>query len=454
MNFMIQRNLLEDLRRWAHKKSRKPLVIRGARQVGKTTLVKEFSKEFDGFVILNLERPDDRKLFEVADTPKKIMEILRLTRLSHMQSLESKRILLFIDEIQSEPKAIGMLRYFYEDMPELFVIAAGSRLQELFRTGVSFPVGRVEYMSMRPCFFDEFLGGVGFGGLRDMVRSGMVEPALHEELSGLFRTYALVGGMPEVIKIYSDDHDVAALSPLYRGLLQSYDEDVEKYAATQSQVAVLRHLLRSGWEYAGQTVSFAKFGGSSYTSTAVHQAFELLEKAFLVSLDYPVTSVRPPAQPAFTRSPKLVWLDSGLVNFSAGIQVEYMTNTSVADVWRGHAAEQIVGQEMWQPLDRTYTATQCFWVRDKKGSNAEVDFVFQAGGALVPVEVKSGSNAHLRSLQSYMALEGSAGLAVRIWPGAYSVDDVKIQGTGSTFRLVNLPFYMVGQLDRIIDPLL
>ncbi len=453
---MIRRNLIDNLRQWANKRNHKPLVIRGARQVGKTTLVKEFAKEFDGFIMLNLERPDDRRVFEMADTAHNIMEILRLTRLPGMSSFADKRILLFIDEIQSEPKAIGMLRYFYEDMPEMFVIAAGSRLQELFRSGVSFPVGRVEYMSMRPCFFDEYLDGMGFSSLSGMLKTGRVDPLLHDELNGKFKTYALVGGMPEVVSEYSDTGNVSSLSPLYNGLLQSYDEDVEKYAVSESQIAVLRHLLRNGWGYAGQTISFARFGGSSYTSTSVHQAFELLEKAFLVSLDYPATSVKAPVQESFTRSPKLIWLDSGLVNFSAGIQVEYLANHTLADVWRGHAAEQIVGQELRQALDRNYMDSQCYWVRDKKGSNAEVDFIYQTDGMVIPIEVKSGANAHLRSLQSFMSVEGAPGVAIRVWPGPFSVDDVKGLD-GKCFRLVNLPYYLVGQIDKVltdIKPLL
>lgn len=451
---MIKRNLLENLREWANKRRRKPLVVRGARQVGKTTLIKEFAKGFDGFVLLNMERENDHRIFEDADTPKKIFEIIRLTRLEGMPDISGKRILLFIDEIQACPRAIGMLRYFYEDLPELYVIAAGSRLQELFKTGVSFPVGRVEYMNLRPCFFDEFLVGVDRGGLSDMVRECSVGKHLHEEVSSQFQTYALTGGMPEIVTEYKERGSVAALSPIYKGLLQSYDEDVEKYAVSQQQVSVLRHLLRSGWGYAGQTVSFARFGGSSFTSTAVHQSFEMLEKAFLVSLDYPVTSVRPPLEPSLRRFPKLIWLDSGLVNFSAGVQTEYLTNTSLNDVWRGHAAEQIVGQELREPLDRMYADDQNFWVRDKNGTTAEVDFVIQIEGMVIPIEVKSGVNARLRSMQSFMSLEGACGVGIRVWPGHFSVDETPILSTGRTYRLINLPFYYVGQLDRILGKLL
>ncbi len=447
---MIQRNIISQLRHWAQKRNRKPLVIRGARQVGKTTIVKEFARDFDAFLMLNLERAEDKKLFDTCDTPQQLMEVLYLTRLNGVRINDGKRVLLFIDEIQSVPKAIGMLRYFYEDMPHLYIIAAGSRLQELFSSGVSFPVGRVEYISMRPCFFNEFLLGLGMMELQEQVAEANVDQILHDELNNLFKTYALIGGMPEVINEYVETRDVVSLSPLYNGLLQSYDEDVEKYAKSQQQVSVLRHLLRRGWEYAGQTVSFARFGGSTYTSSSVHQAFELLEKAFLVSLDYPTTSVKVPAQPSLTRSPKLVWLDTGLVNFSAGVQVEYLTNNTLADVWRGHASEQIVGQELWQALDRNYSSDQMFWVRDKKGSNAEVDFVFQYQGRLFPIEVKSGNNAHLRSLQSFTAIDGATDIAVRIWPGSFSIDEVSNAMTGSTFRLINLPYYLTGQIDKVL----
>lgn len=447
---MIKRNLLKNLREWADKKRRKPLVVRGARQVGKTTLIKEFAKDFDGFVLLNMERESDYRIFEDADTPKKILEIIRLSRLEGISDISGKRILLFIDEIQACPKAIGMLRYFYEDLPELYVVAAGSRLQELFKTGVSFPVGRVEYLNLRPCFFDEFLVGVNKDGLSDLVRECRVEDYMHDEVCTQFQTYALTGGMPEIVMEYYEKGSVAALSPLYKGLLQSYDEDVEKYAVSQQQVSVLRHLLRSGWSYAGQSVSFARFGGSSFASAAVHQAFELLEKAFLVSLDYPVTSVKAPLEPSLRRFPKLIWLDSGLVNFSAGIQTEYLTNTSLNDVWRGHAAEQIVGQELREPLDNMYVDMQNFWVRDKSGTTAEVDFVIQYEGMIIPIEVKSGVNAHLRSLQSFMSLDGACGIGIRVWPGHFSIEETPILSTGRTYRLINLPFYYVGQLDRIL----
>lgn len=447
---MIKRNILQYLREWAKKHRRKPLVIRGARQVGKTTVVKEFAREFDGFIMLNMEKSQDKEYFDKSDAAKDILEVLLLTRLPEVSDLSSKRILLFIDEIQAQPKAVGMLRYFYEEIPALFVIAAGSRLQELFKTGVSFPVGRVEYVNMRPCFFDEFLDGIGYRDLKPILCETEISTLMHEQLMSIYNTYALIGGMPEIISEYSDTGSLTTLSPLYQGLLQSYDEDVENYAGSRQQVSVLRHILRTGWNKAGQSIIFSKFGDSSYTSTAVHKAFELLERAFLLNLDYPTTGVKIPIESTSSRSPKLIWVDTGLVNYSAGIQVEYLQNKSLADVWRGHAAEQIVGQELWQVLDRNFQEEEMYWVRDKKGANAEVDFVMQMEGLVIPIEVKSGTNAHLRSLQSFTAQQCAGDVAVRVWPGEFSVDEVKNSISGTTFRLINIPFYKIGQLDTIL----
>ncbi|MBD5243806.1 MAG: ATP-binding protein [Barnesiella sp.] len=447
---MISRNLLESLRLWGRKSRRKPLVIRGARQVGKTTLVREYGKEFDCFVALNLEREADRRLFDAATSPADLLEIIRLSRLQPSETFDGKRVLIFIDEIQSEPKAIGMLRYFYEDFPQIHIIAAGSRLQELFKTRVSFPVGRVEYLTMRPCFFDEFLSGIGNEELRNIVMSGEYHPELHDTLNSLYREYALVGGMPEVIMDYNEHRSVADLSPLYSSLLQSYDEDVEKYAVSSQQVDILRHILRNGWGNAGRTITFNGFAGSKYSSTGIHEAMELLEKAFLLNLIYPATAVRMPPVASYTRHPKLIWLDSGLVNFSAQIQVEYIGKTSLLDVWRGYAMEQVTGQALWQSLDRLYSLNEHYWVRDKRGSSAEVDFVLPFEGLLIPIEVKSGANSHLRSLQTYMNQEGNPGIAIRVWPGTFSVDDVSNPLSDTTYRLINLPFYMIGQIDRIL----
>lgn len=444
---MFERSIIHQLRAWKLRPGRKPLVLRGARQVGKTTVVKQFGKEFDTFIHLNLERETDAKVFRMTDDVKEVMRYVCVMKKLIIQP--GTHTLLFIDEIQNEPKAVALLRYFYEEMPELYVIAAGSRLQTLVKQRISFPVGRVEYLSLRPCSFVEYLNATGDGMLAETVSTANVPPMFHEELMRRFNRYALVGGMPEAVANYAENKDIQQLAPIYRSLLNGYNEDVEKYAKNDMQVKVMRHILQSGWNLAGQTITFAGFGHSSYSSREIHEALEVMQMAFLLHLDYPVTSTKAPMIPALTRSPKLIWMDCGLVNFFAGIQLEFLQEKNLLDTWRGHAAEQVVAQELRVVLDRKYLSDQHFWVRDKKGATAEVDFVWQWGERLIPIEVKAGHNSHLRSLHSFMDNAPQADLAVRIWAEPFSMDTVKTQ-QGKEFRLINLPFYEVGVLPDVL----
>ena len=445
---MFARYLTQQFRRWRDNPRRKPLVLRGARQVGKTTLVKEFGKEFDFFISLNLEKDESdifRRFSNVNDTRQYIC--LK----NHIVQDKSKSVLLFIDEIQEEPNAVAMLRYFYEELPWVYVIAAGSRLHSLMKQRVSFPVGPVDYMPLRPCSFVEFINAKEGGQWADMLRNIAVPEIMHDEMVSAFNTYALVGGMPEAVSEYVENQDVERLSPIFSSLLKGYNEDAEKFAKNSEQVRILRHILGTAWLSAAETITFSGFGNSSYTSTQIHDGMDLLERAYLLSLDYPVTSTSAPALPATKRSPKLIMVDTGLTNFLAGIQLEYLQNKDLLDTWRGRSAEHIVAQELRVVLDRHYREHQYFWVRDKKGTTAEVDFVWQDGTNIIPIEVKAGTNSHLRSLHAFVNGCDRNVVAIRIWSGPLSVQDIETPSPDKkTFRLINLPFYYVGQLDTII----
>lgn len=445
---MFARNLIHQLRQWKENPRRKPLVLRGARQVGKTTLVKEFGKEFDSFISLNLEK-EDSEIFRRFSNVNDVWQYLCLK--NHVVQDKSRAILLFIDEIQEEPKAVAMLRYFYEDLSWVYVIAAGSRLHSLMKQHVSFPVGRVEYMTLRPCSFLEFIEAKEGGQWADMLRDIAVPDFMHEEMISAFNTYALVGGMPEAVSEYLDHQDIERLSPIFSSLLKGYNEDAEKFAKNFEQVRVLRHILGAAWVSAAETITFSGFGNSNYTSTQIHDGMGLLERAYLLSLDYPVTSTSAPALPATRRSPKLIMVDTGLTNFLAGIQLEYLQNKELLDTWRGRAAEHIVAQELRVVLDRHYREQQYFWIRDKKGSTAEVDFVWQEGTDIIPIEVKAGTNSHLRSLHTFVNNSDGHVVAVRIWSGPLSIQDIETPAPDKKpFRLINLPFYYVGQLDKVL----
>lgn len=446
---MFNRELIEQLRKWRDNATRKPLVLRGARQVGKTTLIKEFGKEFDAFIPLNLEK-HDADIFRRFNKVEDVWQYVCIK--NHFVQDKTKKILLFIDEIQEEPAAVAMLRYFYEDLPWVYVIAAGSRLQSLTNKHISFPVGRVEYLTLRPFSFVEYVEAKEGMDWADMLRNVSVPDILHEDIMTSFNTYALIGGMPDAVSEYIQTNDIERLSRIFNSLLKGYNEDAEKFVKNEEQVKIIRHVLSAAWHSAGETITFDKFGNSSYTSTQIHDAMDVLERAYLLSLDYPVTSTVAPAIPAKRRSPKLMMVDNGLTNFFAGIQLEYLKNKDLLDTWRGRAAEHIVAQELRVVMDKHYRDDQYFWVRDKKGATAEVDFVWQYANNIIPIEVKSGTNAHLRSIHTFVNICDQNVTAIRIWSGGYSVQDLTTPAPESKpFRLINLPFYYVGQLDKIIE---
>ncbi len=228
---MFGRLVMSDLRHWAESPTRKPLVLRGARQVGKSTLVKEFGKEFDVFISLNLERREHRDLFAYD-----IDDVVQLIFVKANKSIDSnKRTLLFIDEIQNSPQAVALLRYFYEDYPWLYVIAAGSLLVTLLDQHVSFPVGRVQYMHLSPCSFSDFLGAMNQTMLKQNVENLSVSEAMHPMVMDMFSKFALVGGMPEAVAMYAENRDIVAVSEVYANLLRSYSEDVERYARNNEE---------------------------------------------------------------------------------------------------------------------------------------------------------------------------------------------------------------------------
>jgi predicted AAA+ superfamily ATPase len=440
---MFKREILVSLRQWADSKYRKPLVLRGARQVGKTTVINEFGKEFDNYLYLNLEKPEAARLFE---PPYSIHEFISVLFLYNNKPRKEGRTLIFIDEIQSSQKAVARLRYFYEESPDIFVIAAGSLLESLIDDHISFPVGRVEYMALRPCSFIEFLWATGESEFD--YKNWKLFMAFHERLLRLFTTYALIGGMPEIVKRYAEEKDIIALGNVYETLLQGYRDDVEKYSKGKNQPDVILYILSEGCAKAGQAIKLCEFAGSPYKARETRESFRTLEKTFILELVYPITETRLPVVSNQNRSPKLIWLDVGLVNYAVNLREEYFNAQDVADIWQGMIAEQIVAQELLT-LSHEITLKRNFWVRDKEGSKAEVDFIWIYNSTIIPIEVKTGSNAHLRSLHSFME-RSPYSIAVRIWKEPFSINEVKTIH-GKIFSLINLPYYLIGAMEGIIE---
>lgn len=445
---MFERSIIKDLRKWAANPYRKPLILRGARQVGKTTIVGQFSKEFDNFLSINMEKKEARQLFEATDDVKQLLPLLFLY--CNVKQHEG-RTLLFLDEVQASPQAVALLRYFYEELPQLYVIAAGSLLETMLDRHISLPVGRVEYLALHPCSFIEFLGAIGEERFISWILEAKLPEAFHAQMMLYFNVYALIGGMPEVVAHYAANKDVVALSGIYNQLINAYKNDVEKYAQNRAQSSVIRYILEEGWAFAGQSITLGGFASSAYKARETGEAFRTLEKALLLELVYPTVNTMLPVTADLKKAPKLIWLDAGLVNYASNIQKEYLLSKDLTDVWRGMAAEQIVAQEL-KTLSSEVGAKRKYWVRAKRGSSAEVDFVYLYDGLVIPIEVKSGHNAHLKSLHQFMN-EAPHDIAVRVWAGTYSVDEVQTT-EGKRFRLVNLPFYLVAALPDILFQLL
>ena len=441
---MFRRKILDKLEAWKQDKKHKPLILRGARQVGKTTVVNAFGTQFDNYLYFNLERSESIKLFEM-EMP--LDDLVRMLFASQGKPQKEGSTLIFIDEIQNSPKTIALLRYFYEQSPDLYIIAAGSLLENLVDVKVSFPVGRVQYLALRPCSFYEFLGAIGKSNLLAVLsQKAEYTVAFHDQLMHLFNRYAIIGGMPEAVQKYAESQDIIALEDIYETLVQSYKDDSEKYVRGNKLTDVVRFILSYGWAFSGETITLGNFANSGYKSREVGEAFRLLEKAMLLELTYPVSSTQLPIIPETKRMPKLIWFDTGLVNYQAGIRREIIGSTEMVDSWRGHIAEQITAQELLTLEDRV-GQHRSFWARPNNG--AEVDFIIAHDSKLYPIEVKSGTNAHLRSLQVFMD-NSDADIAIRIWSKPYSVDKVQTP-KGKEYSQVNLPFYLIGNLYKILD---
>ncbi len=441
---MYNRTIINKLRIWADEKDRKPLVLRGARQVGKTTVVELFAKEFDQYIYLNLEKEEEKNLFDEGFTFSQLLDAIFFLKNAEKNK---DKTLLFIDEIQNAPNAVSKLRFFYEEAKHIHVIAAGSLLESLIDQSISFPVGRVDFLPVRPCSFEEYLEAMGELNSLEIVKSANIPEFAHDKLNDLYRLYTIMGGMPEIVKNYAENRDLARLKTIYERLIVSYQDDVEKYARNPSQAKLIRHVIGNSFQYAGMRITFRNFGGFNYPSREMSEAFKTLEKTMLLQLIYPTTSLKLPVTEKQKRSPKLLLLDTGLVNHSANLQSELITSRIIDETYQGKIAEHITGQELLA-ITPSVRSKLHFWTREERNAQAEIDYVIPWRDMLIPIEVKSGATGTLRSLHQFIDKVPHS-IAVRVFNGKFKVEDAKTIN-GKRFKLINLPFYLVGQIEKIL----
>lgn len=422
------------------------MILRGARQVGKTTIINEFGQTFKQYIYLNLETKIDKVAFQTSLDIHRLVQSIFL--IYGKQITEKANTLIFIDEIQEYPDAINMLRYFYEAYPEIRVVAAGSLLETIFNSGRNFPVGRVDYMVMRPFSFPEFLDAIGESMALEQLENIPLNDFAHDHLLRLFHTYAVIGGMPEIIQRYARDKDITALSPIYERLIVAYHDDVEKYGKNDHWIRIIRYCIRTSFIKAGYRIKFQRFGESDYSSREVGEALRKLEQTFLLSLLYPTINATLPITPDLRKSPRLQVLDTGIMNHFLGIQAEILSTSDLNQVYQGTIIEHLVGQELlacqFSPLSQLH-----FWVREKSTATAEVDYVYPFESQLIPIEVKSGKEGTLRSLHLFMD-QTSHDMAIRFYAGPLSLTQA-VTPSGKPYRLLNLPYYLATQIERYIE---
>jgi predicted AAA+ superfamily ATPase len=433
----FKRRIYKELQEWKSKSGRKPLIVRGARQVGKSTIIKQFAKEYSNSILLNLEKPNDRRFFEEFDDVSTIVDALFFKY--NIDYNNKGDVLLFIDEIQESAKAIEQLRYFHEEIPELHIIAAGSLLEFVISEIKNFPVARVEYLYMSPLNFQEYLEAIGQSASLKIFQQIPIPDYAHSTLTDLFNKYCIIGGMPEIVSFYIENRKLSGLQNIYESIWETYKNDVEKYGSNNTLRKIIKHVISSAHYELDKRIRFHNFGNSNYRSREVGEAMRNLDDARIIRLIYPTTCVEPPAIPDLKKSPRLQFLDTGILNYSLGIQSDLLSLKDLSNAYRGALIPHIITQELIS-LNLHRNIKPLFWVREKSQSSAEVDLIYVYHDLLIPIEIKSGASGKLKSLHQYINISPHP-YAVRIYSGSFSIEHHKTQ-KGKDFILMNIPYYL------------
>ncbi len=389
--------------RWKDQPNRKPLVIRGARQVGKTYSVEQFGRQhFESFLKIDFELERSiHKSFEGDLNPQTLL--LRFEATYGVRIIPGKS-LLFFDEIQECPRALMALRYFYEQMPQLHVIAAVSLLEFTFDE-ISFPVGRVHFQWLRPMGFREFLWAMGLESLAEHLPSLNQEipldEVIHEKFLQQLSYYFIVGGMPEAISVFVNTGSLSEVKDVHQSLYQSYVQDFVKYRK-QADVQLLDHIFQEIPAKIGTRIKYTSLYPEKRVEK-IKESLNLLEHALLIQRVRSTSAQGIPlGASASDKIFKTIFVDIGLMQHICGIPPSLvLEQANLLDVYRGALAEQFVGQELLlhggSENDKLY-----YWTRMKKSSSAEVDFVIAREGEIYPVEVKSGRPGRFKSLKLFL----------------------------------------------------
>ena len=398
----LERKIDKDLEEWKSSVNRKPLLLRGARQVGKSSSVRESGKQFDYYFEINFENKDfagAKKIFERHSNPHLICD--ELTALYEIPVKEGKT-LLFLDEIQSCPDALSSLRYFYEQMPELHVIAAGSLLEFALRKIPSFAVGRIRSIYMYPFSFEEFLAAIQRHSLLEKLKSASPENPLSDEVHGklreLFLRFIVIGGMPEVVSKYASGGSLLDCRNILDELTETLFNDFAKYKQ-RVPATRLEEVFSAIIAQTGQKFTYSQ-AISSGNQVQIKESIELLKMAGLVySATHSSANGLPLAAETNPRYRKLMILDTGIYQRFLRLDLTgLLLDEKIEQINKGALAEMFVGTELVKSQNNRLSAELYYWQREKEGSTAEIDYVIQRDREIVPVEVKAGTKGTMQSM--------------------------------------------------------
>ena len=429
----MKRDLYKSLVNWKNSSHRKPLILQGARQVGKTWLMKEFGKnEFEQVVYLNFESSERLKSLFVSDFD--IKRILSIVEIEVNQKIQPDKTLLIFDEIQEAGKGLTALKYFCEQAPEYFIVAAGSLLGVSMQKNTSFPVGKVDFLRMYPMSFFEFLENTGQNLLKAQLEAQnwpVIEP-FHDKLVGLLRLYYFIGGMPEAVSSYIERGDLREVRALQDKILMGYENDFAKYAPIE-----IVPKIRLVWNtLIGQLAKEnRKFIYGQIKKGARAKDFETainwLSDAGLV---LKVGRVEKPTLPLNAYADmdvfKLFLLDIGLLNALARLDpIILLEKNSILTEFKGALTEQFVAQQLKISHDLYY------WTASN--ATAEIDFLVQSRNDIIPMEVKAEENLKSKSLKVFTE-KYKPNTAIRTSMSPFRVQD----------WMTNLPLYGISTIGR------
>ena len=448
----MKRQQLDYIKEWVNRKTRKPLIIRGARQVGKTTLVRLACQEMGlKLVELNMDDSQDFTPLLSQNDPYKVFQAIALSQ--QLSIINPKKTVFFFDEAQVCPELIPFLRYCFERAPEYRVILTGSLLEFVLEAdNYSFPVGRVEFLYLGPMTFEEYLAGTNNEAAFELLQTVTVENPFDEATHRIFlkhlRHYLIVGGMPEAINVYRDTGSYVEVERSKQSIITTYQADFYKYGS-KADIHLLNRVLATIPIHLGKKVMYTRLSEGS-RSDQVKRVLELLELAKVIQRCFHSHGDGLPlgAQQK-TDHFKLVFLDVGLVQSMLGISIATIeTAAEVNEIAKGALAEQFVGQHLMYDRPMFEAPAIHYWERQVKHSTAEVDYLLPWNQEVLPVEVKSGHKGHMKSLQQFLS-EKNGGKALRFSSGPLLLRDYEQAKGNIRYQFLNVPHYLVGQWSRL-----